>query len=1000
MKYLQSLIIILRKQQFITIVEGLVFLFLLSSPSSAQWLQTNGPYGGQVNALAVSGSNIFAAAYGAGVFSSADNGTSWTGVNTGLSNKYVNALAVSGTNLFAGTNGGVFLSTDNGTSWTGASTGLTNTSVHSLAASASNLFAGTTGGVFLSTNNGASWTGVNTGLTNNYVNALAVSGTNLFAGTNGGVFLSTDNGTSWTGASTGLTNTSVHSLAASASNLFAGTTGGVFLSTNNGTSWTGVNTGLTSISVYALATIPNGASDTNVFAGTNGGGVFLSTNNGTSWTGVNAGLTNPYVISFAVSGTNVFAGTNGGGVFLSASNGTSWTKVNAGLTSNNVETLAVSGPNFFAGTEYGLFLSTNNGASWTGVNGELAHDCVNALAVSGTNVFAGSNGHGVFLSTDNGANWTGVNTGLTNTSVLALAISGTNLFAGTAAGIFLSTNNGTSWTEADAGVTNTMVHAFAVSDMNLFAGTSAGIFLSTNNGASWTEADNGVTNTWVDAFAISPDGAGDTNVFAGTSGGGVFLSTNNGTTWTGVNTSLTNTAVYALTISGADLFAGTGSGIFLSTNNGMSWANTGLSGTVVLALTSSGANLFAGVQNTGVWWRPLAEMIPPVLPVLISPGHDATNQPANLTLKISPVTGATGYHWQVSTNLLFSSSAVNDSTTGTGDTAHTVILNAGVKYYWHVQAINLAGTSAFSNPDSFAVMAVPATPVLAYPGHNAQCMRADTLILKWHSVAADTGYVCQLSASPTFSPLVVANDTTRDTTFKVLSLQNLNKYYWRVCSYNAAGTSGYTLADSFTTIVAIPAVPALLSPATGTSSVPRRAALKWNRSANATKYRLQVSTSNTFSTIAFDTTMTDTSKNLSAPLTASTKYYWQVSATDTAGTSAYSTAASFTTGTGIDAIEEFGTPKEYALYQNYPNPFNPSTNIRFDLNQASTVVLRIYNMLGQKVVEEAYGRMGAGTYEKSVTMNGLSSGVYIYKIDVAGEGGGRFNAAKKFLLLK
>ena len=46
------------------------------------------------------------------------------------------SLAVSGTNLFAGTyGGGVFLSTNNGTSWTAVNTGLTNTDVYALAVS-------------------------------------------------------------------------------------------------------------------------------------------------------------------------------------------------------------------------------------------------------------------------------------------------------------------------------------------------------------------------------------------------------------------------------------------------------------------------------------------------------------------------------------------------------------------------------------------------------------------------------------------------------------------------------------------------------------------------------------------------------------------------------------------------------------------------------------------------------------------------------------------------
>ncbi len=164
-------------------------LFLLGVNSlPAQWVQTNGPYGGTVHSLSVSGSNLFAGTYG-GVFLSTDNGASWTQANAGLTNTSVYALAVNGSNLFAGTYGGVFLSTDNGASWTQVNTGLTNTWVTSLAVSGSNLFAGTDGGgVFLSTDNGASWTQVNTGLTNTYVLSLSVSGSNLFAGTWGGVW--------------------------------------------------------------------------------------------------------------------------------------------------------------------------------------------------------------------------------------------------------------------------------------------------------------------------------------------------------------------------------------------------------------------------------------------------------------------------------------------------------------------------------------------------------------------------------------------------------------------------------------------------------------------------------------------------------------------------------------------------------------------------------------------------------------------------------------------
>ena len=73
---------------------------------SAQWIQTNGPYGGYIISIAISGTNIFAGTDGGGVFFSSDNGANWTAVNNGLTNTNVHSLAISGTNIFAGTDGG------------------------------------------------------------------------------------------------------------------------------------------------------------------------------------------------------------------------------------------------------------------------------------------------------------------------------------------------------------------------------------------------------------------------------------------------------------------------------------------------------------------------------------------------------------------------------------------------------------------------------------------------------------------------------------------------------------------------------------------------------------------------------------------------------------------------------------------------------------------------------------------------------------------------------
>ncbi|MBK6765014.1 MAG: choice-of-anchor J domain-containing protein [bacterium] len=86
------------------------------------------------------------------------------------------------------------------------------------------------------------------------------------------------------------------------------------------------------------------------------------------------------------------------------------------------------------------------------------------------------------------------------------------------------------------------------------------------------------------------------------------------------------------------------------------------------------------------------------------------------------------------------------------------------------------------------------------------------------------------------------------------------------------------------------------------------------------------------------------------------------------------------------ATPSFGSAvvSEYALHQNYPNPFNPTTNIAFDMVEAGNVNISVFNLLGQKVAELVNGRMEAGRHVVAFDAATLSSGLYLYKMDVNG----------------
>ena len=170
---------------------------------------------------------ILAGTDGNGIYSSTDNGTSWSVSNIGLTNMYVRSFTVNGFEIYAGTEYCVFKSSDYGRHWAAMNNGLSSNVIWSLAVAGNNIFAGTEYGIYKSSDNGNSWAAVNNGLIGNIVWALAVNGTKIFAGTNGGgVFLSTNDGTSWLPQNEGLSNLYVYSFVINGSNIYAGTSSG------------------------------------------------------------------------------------------------------------------------------------------------------------------------------------------------------------------------------------------------------------------------------------------------------------------------------------------------------------------------------------------------------------------------------------------------------------------------------------------------------------------------------------------------------------------------------------------------------------------------------------------------------------------------------------------------------------------------------------------------------------------------------------------------------
>ncbi|MBX7045378.1 MAG: T9SS type A sorting domain-containing protein [Ignavibacteria bacterium] len=101
------------------------------------------------------------------------------------------------------------------------------------------------------------------------------------------------------------------------------------------------------------------------------------------------------------------------------------------------------------------------------------------------------------------------------------------------------------------------------------------------------------------------------------------------------------------------------------------------------------------------------------------------------------------------------------------------------------------------------------------------------------------------------------------------------------------------------------------------------------------------------------------------------------------------------TVTGVSEPTNSNVPANYSLEQNYPNPFNPTTTINFSLPKSSDVSLKIYDALGNEVMNIVNEYKEAGTHSVLLNASNLTSGVYFYKLQA-----GDFISTKKLTLIK
>jgi fibronectin type 3 domain-containing protein len=284
---------------------------------------------------------------------------------------------------------------------------------------------------------------------------------------------------------------------------------------------------------------------------------------------------------------------------------------------------------------------------------------------------------------------------------------------------------------------------------------------------------------------------------------------------------------------------------------------------------------------------------PPTPPTGLAAGDGVSTDFVPVTW--NAVSGATSY--EVWRHTSANSAAATKLTQVTGASYDDASAVAGVTYYYWVKAVNAAGASAFSSPDSgYRAVSAPPAPAPPTPPTGVAAgdgASTDFVPVTWNAVSGSTSYEVWRHTSANSAAATKLNQVTGISYDDASATAGVTYYYW-VKTVNSAGTSAFSDPDSgYRAVPASPAPPAPTPPAaptgvaagdgTSTDFVP----VTWNAVSGATSYEVWRHTS---AISAFATKLAQVAgtsyDDFSA--TAGITYYYWLKAVNAAGASAFS----------------------------------------------------------------------------------------------------------------
>lgn len=432
--------------------------------------------------------------------------------------------------------------------------------------------------------------------------------------------------------------------------------------------------------------------------------VLKTTNGGTNWnlltTGTGSAL---YSVKFFDQLTGWVSGSSGT-LLKTTDGGNNWTLTD--FTQGNLKLFFLnSQTGWILGTNGStiVYATTNGGTNWIQYNTGYSVLSSNIFFADQNSGWISTVGGKVLRTLNGGANWTSSDVLLTEAFSLYFTSSTTGYVAASG-GVLKTTNGGVNWTiYSPPGGGLLLSVNFINQQTGWLCGTSGKIYVTTNAGGNWVSQSSSVPSEDLNyIFFSGPNGwaCGSNGTIISTSTGGFTLPLRPG--------NLTASAVSASQVNLNWIDSSSNEQYFKieRSTNGSSWVlidsvnpnvtsyqNTGLEpGTTYFYRVYASAWFGNSLPTSSV-----SALTFPSSPGLFTPVNNSTGLSLTPQLSWLPVQSAVTYRLQVSTDSLFNTLIINDSTlTQLTYNVPSGILNNGVKYHWRVRAKNISGSGAYS----------------------------------------------------------------------------------------------------------------------------------------------------------------------------------------------------------------------------------------------------------------------------------------------------------------